>query len=122
MDEIGHFSWMNFIRAGNNDLRTDRPKLYYPIAVAADDSLRVLNMTWNERRQEYSLLETPKNDEILVYPVKYQNGVKIEKNWQRGHERMKREIPLGEYRARRTDEGISIDFKTRMDEEAMPTT
>ena len=122
VDEIGHFSWMNFIRAGNNDLRTDRPKLYYPIAVAADDSLRVLNMTWNERRQEYSLLETPKNDEILVYPVKYQNGVKIEKNWQRGHERMKREIPLGEYRARRTDEGISIDFKTRMDEEAMPTT
>ena len=122
VDEIGHFSWMNFIRAGNNDLRTDRPKLYYPIAVAADDSLRVLNMTWNEGRQEYSLLETPKNDEILVYPVKYQNGVKIEKNWQRGHERMKREIPLGEYRARRTDEGISIDFKTRMDEEAMPTT
>lgn len=58
----------------------------------------------------------------MVYPVKYQNGVKIEKNWQRGHERMKREIPLGEYRARRTDEGISIDFKTRMDEEAMPTT
>ena len=98
VDDIGHFSWMNFIRAGNNDLRTDRPKLYYPIAVAADDTLRVLDMTWNEERQEYSLLETPKNDEILVYPVKYQNGVKTEKNWQRGHERMKREIPLGEYR------------------------
>ena len=28
VDDIGHFSWMNFIRAGNNDLRTDRPKLY----------------------------------------------------------------------------------------------
>ena len=70
VDDIGHFSWMNFIRAGNNDLRTDRPKLYYPIAVAADDTLRVLDMTWNEERQEYSLLETPKNDEILVYPVK----------------------------------------------------
>lgn len=60
VDDIGHFSWMNFIRAGNNDLRTDRPKLYYPIAVAADDTLRVLDMTWNEERQEYSLLETPK--------------------------------------------------------------
>lgn len=32
VDDIGHFSWMNFIRAGNNDLRTDRPKLYYPIS------------------------------------------------------------------------------------------
>lgn len=52
VDDIGHFSWMNFIRAGNNDLRTDRPKLYYPIAVAADDTLRVLDMTWNEERQE----------------------------------------------------------------------
>lgn len=51
VDDIGHFSWMNFIRAGNNDLRTDRPNLYYPIAVAADDTLRVLDMTWNEERQ-----------------------------------------------------------------------
>ena len=34
VDDIGHFSWMNFIRAGNNDLRTDRPKLYYPMISA----------------------------------------------------------------------------------------
>ena len=121
-DEIGHYSWMNFIRAGNNDLRTDRPKLYYPIAVAQDDTIRVLNMDWNEEKQEYVLLERPKEGEILVFPIKFQNGLKIEKNWQRGHERVKKEIPLGEYRVRRTPEGIAIDFKTRMDEEAMPTT
>ena len=79
-------------------------------------------MKWDEDKQEYELLEKPNCDEILVYPIKNQNGILIEKNWQRGHERMKTEIPLGEYRVRRTTEGISIDFKTRMDEEAMPTT
>ena len=122
VDSIGHYSWMNFIRAGNNDLRTDRPKLYYPIAVANDDSLRILDMRWNEGLQEYELLEAPKEDETLVYPIKWQNETRIEKNWQRGHDRMRDEIPKGEYRVRRTDEGISIDFKTRMDEAAMPTT
>ena len=51
-DSIGHYAWMNFIRAGNNDLRTDRPKLYYPIAVSKDDELRVLNMVWNAETQQ----------------------------------------------------------------------
>ena len=122
VDSIGHYSWMNFIRAGNNDLRSDRPKLYYPIAVSNDDTLRVLDMKWSDSAQEYLLLENPREDEILVYPIKYQNGQRIEKNWQRGHERMKTEISQGEYRVRRTEDGVSIDFKTRMDEAAMPTT
>lgn len=121
-DSIGHYAWMNFIRAGNNDLRTDRPKLYYPIAVSKDDQLRVLDMVWNEESQQYDLKEKIRPDEVLVYPIKLQGGITIEKNWQRGHERVKSEIPLGEYRVRRNIDGISIDFKTRMDEEAMPTT
>lgn len=122
IDSVGHYSWMNFIRAGNNDLRTDRPKLYYPIAVSSDNSIRILDMIWNDNLQEYKLLEVPKENETLVYPIKIQNGICIEKNWQRGHDRMKSEIPQGEYRVRRTSDGICIDFKTRMDEEAMPTT
>ncbi|MFQ8997522.1 site-specific DNA-methyltransferase [Allofournierella massiliensis] len=121
-DSIGHYAWMNFIRAGNNDLRTDRPKLYYPIAVSKDDELRVLNMVWNAETQQYDLKENIRPDEVLVYPIKIQGGTAIEKNWQRGHERVKSEIPFGEYRVRRSADGISIDFKTRMDEDAMPTT
>lgn len=122
-DEKGHYSWMNFIRAGNNDLRTDRPKLYYPIAVSEDDSIRILNMEWDDEDEAYILKEEPLPTEVLVYPNKYENGVLIEKNWQRGHDRVKKEIPDGEYRIRRLLDGsISIDFKTRMDEDAMPTT
>lgn len=120
-DEQGRYSWMNFIRAGSNDLRTDRPKLYYPIAVNASNKIRILKMEWNEERQTYDLLEQPNADETLVYPNREVDGVLVEKNWQRGHVRVSGEYE--EYRVRRSAEGdISIDFKTRMDDEAPPVT
>jgi adenine-specific DNA-methyltransferase len=120
-DEQGKYSWMNFIRAGNNDLRSDRPRLYYPIAVSSSDQIRILAMDWNEGAQEYSLLESATDDETLVYPIRYVDGELIEKNWQRGHKRVAGEN--GEYRIRRGLDGeISIDFKTRMDDEAAPVT
>lgn len=123
VDDIGRYAWMNFIRAGNNDLRTDRPKLYYPIAVDSGNNIRVPELSWNDLKQEYDVLDELHNNEEYVYPIKNQSGTIIEKNWQRGHERMQREIPQGEYRIRRDNNGyISIDFKTRMDEEAMPGT
>ena len=122
VDEKGHYSWMNFIRAGNNDLRTDRPKLYYPIAVDSKDNIRILEMVWNDSSNEYDLLEQPKSNETLVYPIKIDKGISVEKNWQRGHIRVKEELLLGEYRVRRVNGSISIDFKTRMDEEAIPNT
>jgi adenine-specific DNA-methyltransferase len=121
MDEIGRFAWANFIRSGNNDKREDRPKLYYPIAVNSNDNIRILKMKWDEKKNEWLLLEEPKKDEILVYPVVSKDGKSIEKNWQRGSKRVPNE--LHEYRVRRTNtKSISIDFKTRMDEESLPIT
>lgn len=120
-DEHGHYAWMNFIRAGNNDLRTDRPKLFYPIVVTADNKIRIPKLVWKSEGNEYSVNETIAPDETLVFPIKEQNGTKIEKNWQRGHVRVA--VEINEYRVRRNADGhISIDFKTRMDEEALPTT
>jgi adenine-specific DNA-methyltransferase len=121
VDEKGRYSWMNFIRAGNNDLREDRPKLFYPIAVNNNDIIRVPKMEWDETRQEYRLLEEIKPEEVLVYPIKVSDGNSVEKNWQRGNIRVASEYE--EYRVRRNVNGeISIDFKTRMDEEALPVT
>ena len=121
IDEKGRFSWMNFIRAGNNDRREDRPKLFYPIAVNKDKRIRIPKMTWIEELQEYKLLEEIDADEKLIYPIKYSDGKAIEKNWQRGHKRVSEEYE--EYRVRRDNNGdINIDFKTRMDEEAAPVT
>ena len=119
-DKSGRYAWMNFIRAGSNDLRIDRPKSYYPIIVTDKDEIRIPDMRWNGDTQEYDILENIEGSEIVVYPTKVENGNLIEKRWQRGYERVRNE--LGEYRVRRTPEGVCIDFKTRMDSNAAPTT
>lgn len=120
-DTHGRYSWMNFIRAGSNDRRIDRPKLFYPIAVGSSNQIRILRMEWDEAKQEYALLETPKDGEVLVYPIKNIDGELVEKNWQRGYKRV--ETEYDEYRVRRSASNeVSIDFKTRMDDEAPPVT
>jgi len=120
-DENGHFAWANFIRSGSNDKREDRPKLFYPIFVSKDNTIRIPEMEWDDRSSSYTLKESPKKDEEVVYPIVKQGNISIEKNWQRGYVRVATE--LEEYRVRRSSNGeISIDFKTRMDEESLPTT
>ena len=120
-DETGRFSWSSFVRTGTGDRREDRPKMFYPIYVGANDSLRVPKMEWDETNEEYQILEEPKADEVAVWPVGELGGKKIEKRWHRGWERVTQEV--SEYRVRRNGNGeISISFKTYMDEESMPKT
>ena len=124
-DEIGRYAWRNLLRTGTNDRRADRPKLYYPIFVSNDDSLRVPKMNWDDQNSEYRILEQPRRDETIVWPDKNQNGTKIEKNWERGWERVSREA--GKYRVQRSGkragtQGISIHFMQRMDVESAPKT
>ncbi|QQE11527.1 site-specific DNA-methyltransferase [Planctomycetota bacterium] len=120
-DENGRYAWMNFIRTGNNDKRSDRPKLFYPIWVDQNDKIRIPQMHWDLQRNEYVIDEKTREFEEIVYPISDNNGNLIEKNWHRGHIRV--ESDPSEYRVRRNANGkISIDFKTRMDAAAMPTT
>lgn len=120
-DDKGRFAWANLIRSGTADKRADRPTLFFPIYVNSDDSIRIPEMVYNAEKSEYKILEEPSADEIAVYPIVIKNGEKIEKRWQRGQERISREPD--EYRIRRGSNGeISIDFKTRMDEESLPIT
>ncbi|MFA5784346.1 MAG: DNA methyltransferase, partial [Phycisphaerae bacterium] len=120
-DELGRFAWANFVRSGSNDRREDRPKLFYPIFVSDKNSIRIPKMKWDNQSGGYILLEQPSKAEVAIYPTGMKGGKLIEKNWQRGHERVPNE--LEEYRVRRTPEGeISIDFKTRMDEDSLPIT
>ena len=124
-DESGRYAWRNLLRTGTNDRRADRPKLYYPIYVSEDDTLRIPKMEWDEQSSEYRILEQPRKDETAVWPVKEQDGTKIEKNWERGWERVSQEAD--EYRVQRNGngpgtEGISIHFMQRMDAESTPKT
>ncbi len=124
-DEYGRYAWRNLLRTGTNDRRADRPKLYYPIFVGDDDTIRIPRMEWDEQDSEYRVLERPRKDETVVWPVKEQEGALIEKNWERGWERVSQEAD--EYRVQRNGngsgaQGISIHFMQRMDTESVPKT
>ena len=124
-DEYGRYAWRNLLRTGTNDRRADRPKLYYPIFVGDDDAIRIPRMEWEEQDSEYRVLERPRQDETVLWPVKEQEGALIEKNWERGWERVSQEA--GEYRVQRNGNGsgaqdISIHFMQRMDVESVPKT
>ena len=124
-DETGRYAWRNLLRTGTNDKRADRPKLYYPIFVGDDDVLRIPAIKWDEQKTEYQILESPKKNETVVWPVKEEEGTKVEKNWERGWERVSRES--SEYRVQRNGNGsdargISIHFIQRMDPSSVPKT
>ena len=121
VDEVGRYSWLNFIRTGSNDLRTDSPTMYYPIIVTSDDKIRIGKMEYISDAQGYKLLEPLKPGEEIIFPNKIDgNGQIVEKNWQRGWKRVSEEYQ--EYRVRRKDGVINIDFKARMDDSAPPRT
>ena len=124
-DETGWYAWRNLLRTGTGDRRVDRPKLYYPIFVGDDDLLRIPKMKWDEQKTEWQILESPEKNETVVWPVKLQEGKKVEKRWERGWERVSRES--SEYRVQRNGNGsdargISIHFIQRMDPSSVPKT
>ena len=120
-DEYGRYAWRNLVRTGTNDRRVDRPKLYYPIFVADDDTLRIPALEWDEEGEEYRVLEEPRTNETVLWPIKRQNGTETEKNWERGWERVAREAPT--YRVQRGGDGaISVHFIQRMDPASVPKT
>ncbi len=120
-DEQGRFMWTNFIRSGTNDKRQDRPKQFYPIFVGDTDEIRIPRMEWNETTREWVLQESHLDNEVVVYPIRKTGDEIIDGNWHRGHQRIKTEP--GEYRVRRFSSGeVAIDFKKRMDEDALPKT
>ena len=120
LDDEGRYAWNNLVRHGSNDRRQDRPKLYYPIYVASDDSIRVPELDWDEELQEYRVLEEAQDGETAVWPVRSEEGVVVEKNWHRGPDTVAQ--TAGDYRVRRLPTGIEIDFKIRMDMGASPNT
>ena len=120
-DVKGRFMWTNLIRSGTNAKREDRPRQFFPIFVNERAEIRIPDMEWNEDARSWTLLESATPDETAVYPHRTVAGNKVEGNWHRGHTRIMND--LSEYRVRRSSSGaISIDFKKRMDEEALPKT
>ena len=121
-DDRGRFAWNNLVRHGSGDRRQDRPTMFYPIYVDQNDELHVPEMQWDREREEYVILGEATEEETVLWPVKVEDGVSIEKRWHRGPEAIS-ETP-SDYRVRRDEESgeVSIDFKIRIDMNSMPKT
>ena len=126
IDEKGRYAWNNLIRHGSGDRRQDRPTMFYPIYVSQNNALRVPAMEWDPDKQEYGILEEPREDETIVWPTIMEDGSIVEKRWHRGPNRIS-SMP-SDYRVRRSEEDskddneIKIDFKIHMDVSSMPKT
>ena len=119
-DEQGRFAWNNLIRHGSGDRRADRPNMFYPIYVDDHDKLRVPAMKWDDQARSYEILEDPAENEATVWPIRTQDGQRLEKRWHRGPERVA--SGSDDYRVRRVDNRVEIDFKIRLDVQSMPKT
>ena len=119
-DEIGRYDWNNLIRHGSGDRRDDRPKLFFPIYVSEEDQIRVPELRWLEEKRCYEVLENPRDDEVEVLPKKKEGGDVVEKRWHHGPEKIRANPE--QYRIRRNDDSICIDFMIRMDLAAIAKT
>ena len=67
-DEKGAFEWVNYRKPGS--MKQESPGMYYPIFVNEQkNSFRIPSMEYDEIKQEWALLEQPKQEEIILYPV-----------------------------------------------------
>lgn len=67
-DEIGRYEWVNFRKHGG--YKEDAPTMYYPIFIKKDASdFRIPKLKWNDSAKEYNILEEPRKDELVSYPI-----------------------------------------------------
>ena len=68
-DGKGPFEWVNFRRHGGaNALRQAQPKAHYPFFVTKD-SFRIPKLEWNALSKKWKVLETPSENEMVLYPT-----------------------------------------------------
>lgn len=114
-DSKGHFEWVNFRKPGG--LKSESPKMFYPIFVT-QEALRIPKMIWDLKKNEWELLEKPKQNEEIIYPID-DNGE--EKRWRWGIERMRRE--LEEFKVGKQKSKLHVYVKGRLtNERVLPMT
>ena len=58
----------------------DRPKQFFPL-FCSDSNVRIPSVEWDATKEEYALLEQPKDDESIVWPIDSDNA---ERCWRWG--------------------------------------
>lgn len=111
-DNQGPFEWVNFRKHGAT--RKESPKMFYPIFISKNN-VRIPEMTWNEKSQEWETTDKPKNDEKVIYPI---DDKGFDRRWKWAVERFKRE--KNEVKVDRDKNGdLAVYIKSRMNEDGM---
>ncbi len=107
-DTQGRFKWAALRRGdGPNNVRTARPRLFYPL-FAKDGKVRIPKMEWDSENREWHLLESPQTGETAVLPAKPSDGKEL--TWRYQVETL--EGKLSELRAKTTqNDDIAIHVK-----------
>lgn len=71
------YMWELFRKRGSNSERRARRKLYYPLYVSKG-CVRVPQMEWDDRANQWKVLEEKKRTEIVAFPVDDQG---VERTW-----------------------------------------
>lgn len=111
-DKQGAFEWVNFRKHGAT--RQESPKMYYPIFLT-QKSIRIPDVKWNNKKQEWDLLEKPKRGETIVFPI---DDDGFDRRWKWGIERAKNEVGQMKVGLDRSKK-LAVYIKSRMNDEGM---
>lgn len=87
-DEFGSFAWMNLRKTGAGSDRLDRPKLYYPIYVSKNGTIRIPTLEWSNEKGCWIHLLEAEEDEVVIYPI---DETGRERVWNLGWKRAQKE-------------------------------
>jgi adenine-specific DNA-methyltransferase len=119
VDEQGRFEWVNFRKHGGASAnRSARPRMFYPIYVSEEGTIRIPRMEWNDDELEWELLEQSHPNEVPIYPVTPDGE---ERRWKWGHETVQANIEDVCSRLDQTD-SLGIYIKSRMKPGTLPST
>ncbi len=118
-DKKGFFEWENFRKNGTDSDRRDRPKQFYPIVLnTMNNTIRVPNVSWNDSKKEYDILEQLASSDKVLLPLTPDG---IEKVWKYGIERAK--TIISEILVKATKNGYELYRKKYInDEGSLPRT
>lgn len=109
-DSEGYYQWRSFIRCGGqNDFRSARPRLFYPLVVDGG-KIRIPDMQWDKKQKNWILTENTEGKEIL-YPI----SNSTEYTWRLGVESLSEAINSVRTRISRGG-GRIVEIKFRLDE------
>jgi adenine-specific DNA-methyltransferase len=110
-DENGFFEWVNFRKPGS--MKEESPKMFYPIFVS-ENTFRIPKMEYDSNTNEYILSESPKLDELIIYPIDDDGK---ERRWRWGLERFINS-PF-EFKVKRLKNKLHIYFKGRINDDGI---